>query len=135
VRALGDAVSKGTTPLPDGTTASCEMTDPKLYDLAAFRNFVQGDPVAAAFARITEAVGLAPVLTADVALHFLSIPGIHLEALHLVGNPPDSDLVLPVLSGYSKLATDAVLDGATFLAQARAMAAARLALPASNLSS
>jgi hypothetical protein len=39
----------------DGTTASCEMTDPKLYGLAAFRNFVQGDPVAAAFARITEA--------------------------------------------------------------------------------
>jgi len=121
---------------PDGTVTSCEMTDATLYGQAQFRNFVQGDSVVTAFARIAEAVGLAPVQTADVALHFLSIPGIHLEALHLVGTGPDSDLVMPVLSADSQLATDVVLDAATFLAQARAIASARLALAASsNLSS
>ena len=117
---------------PDGTVTSCEMTDPTLYGQAQFRNFVQGDSVLTVFARIAEAVGLAPVQTADVELHFLSIPGIHLEALHLVCSGPDSDLVMPVLSEDAQLATDVVLDATTFLALARAIASARIALPASS---
>ena len=112
------------------------MTDPALYGQAQFRNFVQGDSVLTAFARIAEAVDLPAVQPANLELHLLSIPGIQLEALHLVGDGPDTNLVMPVLSWYSQLPTDVVLDAATFLAQARAIAAARLALPASsNLSS
>jgi hypothetical protein len=155
---LQDVVPSGCrfiTAWPDGTVTSCEMTDPTVYAQAQFRNFVQNDLVKIAFERITEAVNLAPedLVKAAVAgineaadsataqaegfeLHFLSIPGIHLEALHLVDKVHGFDLILPVLSEYPQLATDAVLDGPTFLARARAIAAARLALPASsNLSS
>ena len=115
-----------------GTAASCEMTNPTRNGLAAFRNFVQGDAVAAAFARITEAEGLATVQTGSFELNFLSIPGIFLEALHLRCSADGIDLVLPVLSGYSQLPTDAVLDADAFLAQARAIATARLAQPTSS---
>jgi hypothetical protein len=121
---------------PDGSVTSCEMTDPTVYRKAEFRNFVQGDSVLTAFARIAEAVDLPAVQPANLELHLLCIPGIQLEALHLVGDGPDTNLVMPVLSWYSELPTDVVLDAATFLAQARAIASARLALPASsNLSS
>jgi hypothetical protein len=121
---------------PDGSVTSCEMTDPALYGQAQFRNFVQGDSVLTTFARIAEAVDLPAVQPANLELHLLSIPGLQLEALHLVGDGADTNLVMPVLSWYSQLPTDVVLDAATFLAQARAIAAERLALPASsNLSS
>jgi hypothetical protein len=119
----------------DGAATSCEMTDPTFYGNAEFRNFVQGEPVQAAFARIAEAQTLAPVQAEDFELHFLSIPGIYLEALHLVCQGQGSDLVLPLLSAYAQLATDAVMDAATFIAQARAIAIARLALPTDPLSS
>ena len=117
---------------PDGSVTSCEMTNPTLYGLAKFRNFVKGDFAVAAFSRIVEAEGLESVQTGDFELHFLSIPGIHLEALHIVCTGQGSDLILPVLSWDSQLATDAVMDAGTFLAQARAIAAARLAHPTSD---
>jgi hypothetical protein len=117
---------------PDGTVTSCEMTDSTTYAQAQFRNFVQGDSVLTAFARIAEALDLPAVQPADLELHLLSIPGIQLEALHLVGNGPDTNLVMPLLSEDAQLATDLVLDAATFLARARAIAAARLALPVSS---
>jgi hypothetical protein len=116
----------------DGKVTSCEMTNSTLYGQAQFRNFVQDDSVRTAITRIGEAADLPAVQQADLKLHFLSIPGIHLEALHLAGDGPDSDLVMPIVSADTQLATDLVLDAATFLAQARAIAAARLALPVSS---
>jgi hypothetical protein len=132
---LQDVVPSGCRILaawPDGSVTSAEMTGNTVYGPASFRNLAQGDSVLTAFARIAEAVDLPAVQPADLALHFLSIPGIHLEALHLVGDGPDTNLVMPVLSGYAELATDIVLDAATFLARARAIAASRIALPTSS---
>jgi hypothetical protein len=111
---------------PDGSVNSCEMTEPTIDGQAVFRNYAKGDPVASSFARIEEAQGLDAVKAADFELHFLGVPGIHLEALHLVS--PNGDLVLPVLSFDSQLPTNAVLDAATFIAAAQAIASARLAL-------
>ena len=119
----------------DGTVTSCEMTNPTLYGQAQFRNFVHGDLPAMAFGRITEAQGLAPMQTGDFELHFLSIPGIQLQALRLVCMGQGSDLILPVLSGDPRLTTDAVLEADDFLALARTIAAERLALPVNDLSS
>jgi hypothetical protein len=75
------------------------------------------------------------VQTGDFELHFLSVPGIQLQALHLLRKGPGSDMILPVLSGDPRLTTDAVLDAAEFTALARVIAAERLALPAEDLSS
>jgi hypothetical protein len=111
---------------PDGSMDSCEMTEPTIDVPAVFRNHAKGDPVTTSFARIQEAQGLAAVQAGDFELHFLGVPGIHLEALHLVS--PAGDLVLPVLSFDSQLATNAVLDATTFIATAQAIASARLAL-------
>lgn len=120
----------------DGTLISCEMTEPSLYGNAEFRNFVRGDAVAVAFTRIAEAQGLSAVQNGDFELRFLSIPGIYLEALHIVCLGDGVDLVLPLVSGYEQFPIDVVLESETFLAQARAIAATRLAHGASsNLSS
>jgi hypothetical protein len=120
---------------PDGTATSCEMTDPTSYGLAEFRNLAQGEAPAAALARIAEAEGLARVQAGSYALHFLSIPGIYLEALHLVNQGEGGDLILPLVSGYSQIPTDAVMDAGAFFVAARAIATARLAQPTSPLSS
>ena len=119
----------------DGAITSCELTNPTIYIEAKFRNFVHGDLPAMAFQRIGEAAGLLPVQTGDFELHFLSIPGIQLQALHLVCDGQGSDMILPVLSGDPRLATDAVLEADEFMALARVIASERLALPAEDLSS
>jgi len=119
----------------DGAVTSCELTYPTLHVRACFRNFVHGDLPAAAFQRITEALELAPVQAGDFELHFLSIPGIQLQALRLVNKGHGSDLILPVLSGDPRLATDAVLEADHFLALARTIATERLAMPTAELSS
>jgi hypothetical protein len=133
--ALHDVVPSGCrffAAWPDGTVTSCEMTNSTLYGNAQFRNFVQGGPVATALARIAEALSLAPVQTEAFELNFLSIPGIFLEALHLRCSGGGVDLILPVLSGHAELTTDVVLEADAFLAQARAIASARLAQPTSS---
>ena len=117
----------------DGSATSCEMTDPGLYGQAEFRNFVQGELPWMAFNRIAEAQGLAAVQTQDYSLQFLSIPGIHVEALYLVSLSAAGDLLLPVLSFDPMFAIDAVLDAAAFLAQAGPLAAARIAMPSDSL--
>jgi hypothetical protein len=119
----------------DGAITSCELTNPTVYVEAKFRNFVHGDLPAMAFQRIAEAGGLPAVQTGDYELHFLSIPGIQLQALHLVRQGQGSDMILPVISGDPRLSTDAVLEADQFLALAGAIAAERLALPAEDLSS
>jgi hypothetical protein len=69
---------------PDDSRASCEMTNPTVYGRATFRNIVTGDSVNTLWARIEEAQSLEAVKAADYELHFLSVPGIYIEALHLV---------------------------------------------------
>ena len=117
---------------PDGTVTSCEMTEPTSYGQAEFRNFARGDLAATAYARIAEAEGLEAVQAADFKLQFLSIPGIYLEAFHLVCLGQGIDLVLPVVSGHAQLTTGVVMDAAAFLVQARAIASTRLAHPTSS---
>jgi len=117
---------------PDGTLTSCEMTNPTLYGNAEFRNFTTGDFVGAAFARIAQAQGLDAMQSQDYELHFLSVPGIYLEALHLVCKGEDGDLVLPLISIDPQLGFDAVCDEATFLAIARASAAARVRMTSTD---
>ena len=119
----------------DGALTSCELTNPTIYVEAKFRNFVHGDLPAMAFQRIGEAGGLPPVQTGDFELHFLSVPGIQLQALHLVRQGPGSDMILPVLSGDPRLGTDAAMEANEFMVLARAIAAERLALPTEDLSS
>jgi len=120
----------------DRDITSCEMTNPAEYGKARFRNIVQGEPVHPHFLRIQEAQSLPAVQTGDFELHFLSMPGLHIEALHLVSTGPAGDLVLPVLSWDTGIDTNAVLDATAFLAQVRPMAAARLAVASdSSLSS
>ncbi len=121
---------------PDGSSTSCEMTNPSLYGLARFRNFATGDLVATICARIAEAQGLDAAQARDYELHFLGVPGIYFEALHLVCQGPGSDLILPVASSHAELPTSAVLAAEDFLTAARAIASAREALSArSGLSS
>jgi hypothetical protein len=113
---------------PDGSLTSCEMTNPTLYGRAKFRNIVTGDPVSTPWARIEEAQSLEAVKTGDYELHFLSVPGIYFEALHLVSQGQGTDLILPVASSYSELSMDAVLKADAFLTAARAIASDRGAL-------
>jgi hypothetical protein len=117
---------------PDATWTSCEMTNPTLYGNALFRNFTTGAPVEAAFKRIAEALALDAVRSGDYELNFLSIPGIYLEALHLVGRAKGSDIVLPLLSIDPQLGLDSVLDEPAFLAIARPGAATRAGLASSD---
>jgi hypothetical protein len=119
----------------EGAVTSSELTNPTLDVQARFRNFVHGELPVAVFERITGAQGLASVQAGDFELHFLSIPGIQLQALWLVNKGQGSDLILPVLSGDPRLTTDAVLEDNDFLALARAIASERLALPSADLSS
>ena len=141
---LADAASSGcrilcvfSDPLPEinSTRISCEMTDPTLYVQAKFRNISYGDLVEKTFERINEARDLPAVRDADFELHLLSIPGIQLQALHLVSKGQASDLVLPVLSEDSRLPIDGVLEGNAFLAAAVTIARERMALPRSEQSS
>lgn len=111
--------------LPEATWISSEMTNPTLYGNAAFRNFTSGEAVEAVFKRIAEAQALEAVRSDRYELHFLSVPGIYLEALHLVCEGKGSDIILPLVSIDPQLGLDAVLDEAAFLAIARPSAAAR----------
>jgi len=120
---------------PNGDTTSAEMTNPSLYGLAKFRNFVTGDPPAVVLQRIAEAAGLPQVQATDSDLHFLSAPGILFEGLHLISDGQASDLVLPTASWYTELPVTAVLNAADFLTVASALARARLAYGAAELSS
>jgi hypothetical protein len=132
---LDDVVSTGCRILaswPDGTWASSEMTNPTLYGNAEFRNFTTGELVEAAFARIAQAQGLDAMQSEDYELHLLSVPGIYLEALHLVSTGKGSDLVMPLVSIDPQLGLDAVCDEATFLAIARAGAAARVQMTSTD---
>lgn len=113
---------------PEATWTSCEMTNPSLYGNALFRNFTSGEAVEAAFQRIEHARALDAVRSGEYELHFLSIPGIYLEALHLVCQGEGSNIVLPLLAIDPQLSLDAVLDEAAFLAIARPTAAARISL-------
>jgi hypothetical protein len=124
-------------PLPglNSTRTSCEMTNPKMYLLAQFRSISYGNLVETTFERIDEARNLPAVQTADFELHLLSIPGIQLQALHLVSKGQAADLILPVLSADSRLPIDGVLGGNPFLAAAGAIARERLALPRSEQTS
>jgi hypothetical protein len=116
----------------DATWISCEMTNPTLYGNAQFRSFTTGEFAGVAFARIAQAQGLDAMQSEDYELHFLSVPGIYLEALHLVCQGIGSDLVLPLLSIDPQLGPDAVCDEATFLALARASAAARVGMTSTD---
>jgi len=132
---LHDAVNSGCRILaswPDGTWTSCEMTNPTLYGNAEFRNFTTGDFAANAFARIAQAQGLNAVQRDDYDLHFLSVPGIYLEALHLVSMRKGGDLILPLTSIDPLLGLDEVWGEATFLTIARASAAARVKMTSTD---
>lgn len=121
---------------PDDSRTSCEMTNPTVYGQATFRNIVTGDSVNTLWARIEEADRLDAVKAADYELHFLSVPGIYFEGLHLVHQGQGPDLILPVASSYPELPTDAVLEADAFFAAARVIASDRGALRAgSDLSS
>ena len=79
-----------------------------------------------AIERIQEAHGLEEAQAAEFELHFLSIPGIYFEGIHLVSKENASDLVLPVVSLDPSLPTTAVLSAEAFLSKAREIAASRL---------
>ena len=126
---LNDVVATGCRILarwPEATWTSCEMTNPTLYGNALFRNFISGDAPEAAFKRIAEAQALNAVQSENYELHFLSVPGIYLEALHLVCEGKGSGIVLPLISIDPQLGIDAVLGEAAFLAIVRPSAAARV---------
>jgi hypothetical protein len=124
-------------PLPglDSTRTSCEMTNPTLDVEAKFRSVTYGDLVETTFERIEEARDLPAVRAADFEPRLLSIPGIHLQALHLVSKGQGCDLILPVLSGDARLPIDGVLEGNPFLAAATEIARERIALPRSEQTS
>lgn len=129
--ALKDVLPSGCRILaywPEATWISCEMTNPSLYGNALFRNFASGEAVEAAFQRIEQARALEAVRSGDYELHFLSIPGIYFEALHLVCQGEGSNIVLPLLAVDPQLSLDVVLDEAAFVAMARPAAAARIRL-------
>lgn len=127
---LGDVLKSGCRFLTSwpGSSTSCEMTNPDLYGNAEFRNFTTGDSVDLALARIGQAQSLAAVQTADYELHFLSIPALYLEALHLVPAANAPAIILPLLSIEPEMGADTVLEEAAFLAIASASAAARIKL-------
>lgn len=126
---LADVVSTGcrfVASRPGGSATSCEMTDPNLYGNAEFRNFTTGEFPQAALARIAEAQGLDAVQSEDYELHLLSVPGIFLEALHLVSTQQGHDIVLPLVSIDPRLGSGEVCDEAAFLGIARASAVTRI---------
>jgi hypothetical protein len=117
---------------PDGTEVACEMTEASQYGQAKFRNVVEGDLVDIALRRIRQSHGLPEAQAAEFELHFLNIPGIYFEGLHLVSKGTASDIVLPVLSDEPALPTTAVLNAEAFLPKVRRIAAARLKIAASD---
>jgi hypothetical protein len=120
---------------PNGLCTSCEMTNPSLYGMAKFRNFVTGDSAAGVLRRIEEAERLPDVQTRDYALHFLSVPDILFEGLHLSCEGQGSDFVLPTASSHPELPETAVLKASDFMAAASRVASARLAFERAELSS
>lgn len=118
----------------DGGVTSCEMTQEDLYGNARFRNYVEGDAVMLPLERITQAGELPQAQTADYEVHYLSIPGIQFEGVHLVGQSGAGDLVLPVLSGDERLWGD-VMDAGDFIRVAKGIAGERSGLASSALSS
>jgi len=124
-------------PLPGlgSTRTSCEMTNPTLFGHAKLRSITHSDLVETTFERIEEARDLPAVQDADFEPRLLSIPGIHLQALHLVSAGQGCDLILPVLSQDSRLPVDDVLEGDAFLAAATEIARERMALPRSEQTS
>jgi len=132
---LHDVVPAGCrilTKWPGGSTTLCEMGGPTDYEAVELRNFTSGDFAAKVFARIAAAQALDVVGLEDFELHFLSIPGIYLEALHLVCKGKSGDFVLPLISMDPRLGSDAVCGAAEFLAVARASAEARVAKTSSD---
>jgi len=117
---------------PDGTEVACEMTEAAQYGQTKFRNVVEGDLVHIALRRIRQSHGLPEAQAAEFELHFLNIPGVYFEALHLVSKGSASDLVLPVLSIEPALPTTAVLSAEAFLPKVRRIAAARLKAASSD---
>jgi hypothetical protein len=119
----------------NGVCTSCEMTNPSLYGLARFRNFVTGGSAAGVLRRIEEAERLPAVQKRNYALHFLSVPDILFEGLHLVCEGQGSDFILPTASSYPELPETAVLNASDFLAAASHLARARRAHGTAELSS
>ena len=117
---------------PDGSCASCEMTNPSLYGNAEFRNFTSGDFAGLAIERIAQAQGLDAMRAEDYDLQFLSVPGIYLEALHLVCQGKGGDLVMPLISMDPQLGPETVFEEAAFLAIARASAATRVGMTSTD---
>lgn len=115
-------------PLPvlNSAVISCEMTHPTPHEPAQFRSIAHTDLVEHSLPGIAQAHGLDAVQTGDFEVRMLSIPAIHLQALHLVRKGPGGDLILPVLSEDSRLPVHGFLDVDAFHAAAKAIARERL---------
>jgi hypothetical protein len=114
---------------PGNVATSSEMTDPGNDAGPEFRNFVEKGAPEVTVTRIDEAKALPDVQANDYELHWLSIPDLHFEALHLARiAPAGDDLLLPVLSFDTQFGVDAVLKAADFFREAQPIAAARLKL-------
>ena len=124
-------------PLPvfNSAVISCEMTHPTPHEPARLCSISHTDLVEHNFPRIAEAHGLDVAQTRDFEVRMLSMPGIHLQALHLIGKGHGGDLILPVLSEDSRFPIHGILEVDAFHAAATAIARERLAHTRSKHSS
>ncbi len=117
---------------PAASWTSCEMTNPSLYGNALFRNFATGEAVESVFQRIEQAQALDAVQSGSYELHLLSVPGIYVEALHLVNQAAGTDILIALLSFDSQLRPGVTLNEADFLVIARGIATARVNLTSAD---
>jgi hypothetical protein len=129
------SIFRAPLPVLNSAVISCEMTHPTPHEPARFRSIAHTDLVEHNLPRIAEAHGMDATQTEDFEVRFLSIPGIHLQALHLVRKGPGGDLILPVLSEDSRFPIHAILTVDAFHAAATAIARERLAHTRSERSS
>lgn len=131
---LGNWASDGDAKSPVSITI-CEIPNATDKMAASLHSFAQGDLAALIYQRINEVQKLAHLKKNAYDLHFLTVPEIQFQALHLVSRCSAEDMVVPVLSGDPRLSIGAVLKASEFLAIARTIATARAKRRRSHLSS
>ena len=129
------SIFRAPLPVINKAVIACEMTHPTPHEPVLFRSIAHTELVEHILPRLAEAHGMEATQTEDFEVRFLSIPGIHLQALHLVRKGPGGDLILPVLSEDSRFPIHAILKVDAFHAGAKAIARERLAHTRSKHSS
>ncbi len=136
VRSLGTAAEApsgcrfyASYPPPIGTV-SCEMTNPRDYGNARFRNMLDGEWAEWGWRRIQQMGALPELAHGGYTLNLLIMPSLFVEAFYLRANSPGGNAQVVPFDLFSEtLGPPVVQDARAYLASLQPVAAARAAAP------